>query len=339
MKMVKKITPEEIRVLVDAFKIIGDPKDRNRDQAMVQVAEAIELPIRKTVLSGDIVTNIFERMNYEPGQNPEFTVDFLTPGDEAEFYAYVMPGEGQLPSRRVESTRLFVPTYNLGNRIECSLKYLRDGNWPIIQRMLEVLEFGFAKKMSDDGWQTIIRAGLDRNILINDPNASAGQFTPRLVTLLSSFMRRNGGGNAASVGRSKLTDLYVSPEAHMDIRAWGLDLIPDQVRTNIYYAQENSQDLINIFGVNVHAYDEFGEGQDYQNFYTNTLGASMAGTDVEIAVGLDRSRNDSFVMPVKQDIEITEDNTLHRQFRFGMYGWAEVGFAVLDTRRVLLASL
>ena len=152
-------------------------------------------------------------------------------------------------------------------------------------------------------------------------------------------MRRNGGGNSATPQRSKLTDLYVSPEAHMDIRAWGLDMVPDEVRANIYYASEGDQDLITVYGVRLQALDEFGEGQDYQTYYTSTLGGTLASSDVELVVGLDRQRDDSFVMPIRQDVEIFEDNTLHRRGLFGLYGHTELGFAVLDSRRTLLGSL
>jgi hypothetical protein len=54
---------------------------------------------------------------------------------------------------------------------------------------------------------------------------------------------------------------------------------------------------------------------------------------------MDMSINDSFLMPVKQEVTIFEDPTLHRQQRAGVYGWAELGFAVLDNRRILLGSL
>jgi len=49
-------------------------------------------------------------------------------------------------------------------------------------------------------------------------------------------------------------------------------------------------------------------------------------------------KNDSFIMPVKQEVQIFEDDTLHRHQRAGFYGWAELGFAVLDNRRILLGS-
>ena len=43
-------------------------------------------------------------------------------------------------------------------------------------------------------------------------------------------------------------------------------------------------------------------------------------------------------MPVKAQLEIFEDPTLHRQQRAGYYGFAEIGFGVLDNRRVILGS-
>jgi len=43
-------------------------------------------------------------------------------------------------------------------------------------------------------------------------------------------------------------------------------------------------------------------------------------------------------MPVKQEVTVFEDDTLHRQQKAGMYGFAEIGYGVLDSRRCLLGS-
>ena len=59
---------------------------------------------------------------------------------------------------------------------------------------------------------------------------------------------------------------------------------------------------------------------------------------LELVVGLDQSSNDSFVMPVKEQLQVYEDPTLHRQQRAGYYGWSELGFGVLDNRRIILGS-
>ena len=65
----------------------------------------------------------------------------------------------------------------------------------------------------------------------------------------------------------------------------------------------------------------------------------MPGGDSEVVVGLDLTKRDSFIMPVREQVQIYEDETLHRQKRAGFYGWAEIGYAVLDNRRVVLGSL
>lgn len=335
----EKLTKAEQTHILDKFKKAGSNNATEREQANADIAVAVTTPLRQTLLAGDIVGGIFSPEDFTTNPRVEYPLDLISPGDEANYYAYVIPGEGRIPERRVEADYLMVPTYMVGNSIDANLRFIRDANWPTIQRMMEILEAGFVKKMNDDGWQTILAAATDRNILINDPNASAGQFTPRLITLLSTYMRRNGGGNSATGGRSKLTDLYISPEAHMDIRAWGLDLIPDSVRANIYYADDTNGDLINVFGVRLHALDELGESQDYQTYFTSTLSGSLAASDVELVVGLDLQRNDSFVHPIREEVQVFEDNTMHRRNLFGLYARAEIGFAVLDSRRTLLGSL
>lgn len=97
-----------------------------------------------------------------------------------------------------------------------------------------------------------------------------------------------------------------------------------------------------LYGVILHAMTEFGVGQEYQLYLTNVLGASVTvndGTDQEFVVGLDRTTNDSFVSPVRQELQVFDDAAnLHRQQRAGFYGWMEHGFAVLDNRRLLLGT-
>lgn len=334
-----QLTKEDRNAILSKFKELISNDKAKAQAAMAEVATAIQVPLRETLLSGDIVGDIFEYMDFTDNPRVEFPLDVITPGQEREFYAYCSVGEGRIPERRVEGDFIMVTTYPISNSIDCTKRFIRDANWPVIQRMLEILEGGFIKKMNDDGWQTILSSALSRNMLIYDPNAAIGQFTPRLVTLMSTFMRRNGGGNSATLGRSRLTDLYVSPEAHMDMRAWTLLEVPDPVRTNIYYANEADQDLITVYGVKIHALDELGEGQEYQNYYSTTINGTMASTDVEMVIGLDLQQNGTFVHPVREDISITEDNTVDRRGIFSLYGCGEIGFAVLDSRRTVLGSI
>ena len=155
---------------------------------------------------------------------------------------------------------------------------------------------------------------------------------------MKTVMRRNGGGNSSSNNRGQLTDLYVSPEAMEDLRNWGIDQVDEVTRREIYVADDGAGVVNRVFGVNLHDLDELGEGQEYQLFFENVLSGTLSG-DAELVVGLDLRKRDSYIMPVREGVQIYEDDTLHRQKRAGFYGWAEQGFAVLDNRRVILGSL
>ena len=304
--------------------------------ATSELAKALELPLRQGVMSGNILDGIFEAINLQPGATAEFPLDFLAPGTEKEFVAFTIPNHGRIPERHVEGDYVMVPTYDVGASIDWLLKYARDARWDVVGRAMDVLQGQFVKKMNDDGWHTLLSAGADRNILIYDGDASSGMFSKRLVSLLKVVMRRNGGGNSTSINRGELTDLYISPEGHEDIRNWGVDEVDPVTRRDLIVGEGGL--LVRIFQVNLHTLDELGEGQEYQNFYTTDLSGTMPAGKNEIVVGLDLRNRDSFVMPVRAPVQVFEDDTLHRQRRAGMYGWAEHGFAALDTRRVLLGA-
>jgi hypothetical protein len=327
-------TPE----LTDLLVRSGSANKTEATVANAEFAKALELPLRQGVLNGDILDGIFEPIVLAQSATPEFPLDFLAPGTEKDFVAYTIPNHGYIPQRHVEGDYVMVPTYDIGASIDYLLKYARDARWDVVGRAMEVLEAQFVKKMNDDGWHTLLAAATDRAIIVTDSDADPGQFTKRLVSIMKTVMRRNGGGNSSSNNRGMLTDLYVSPEALEDIRNWGIDQVDEITRREIYTAADGS--INRVFGINLHDLDELGYGQEYQLFFENVLGgAGSMGSDKELVLGLDLRKRDSFIMPVRQEVQIFEDDTLHRQKRAGFYGWAEQGFAVLDNRRVLLGTL
>ena len=326
-------TPEFIELL----KQSGDSDKAIAMDAQREIAKALELPLRKGVLFGDVLGGIFEAMPLEPGATPEFPLDLLAPGTEIDHIAYTNPGNGRIPERHVEGDYVMVNTYGVSSSIDFLLRYAREANWNIVQRAMQVLESSFVKKMNDDGWHTLLAAAVDRNILVYDSDAAAGQFTKRLVSLMKTVMRRNGGGNNVTAP-GRLTDMYMSPEAIEDIRNWGIDQLDEVSRREIYVASDDGGPLTRVFGVNLHDLFEMGDGQEYQEYFLNDLGGSLEASDVELVIGLDQGANDSFVMPVKKTVEIFEDPALHRHQRQGYYGWAEIGFGVLDNRRVIAGS-
>jgi hypothetical protein len=332
--------------MVGLLRRAGDHSFETACAAQQELAKALTLPLRQGILKGDIVSGIFETVYFAPGTAVEFPLDFLAPGTEKDFIAYTVPAQGRIPEKHVSGDFVMVPTYEVADSIDFALKYARDARWDIVGRCMQVLEAGFVRKMNDDGWRTIISAGKSRNLTVYDAAATPGLFTKRLIALMKTIMRRNAGGNSTSVNRGHLTDLYVSPEAMEDMRSWDLAQVDDFTRREIYVAGEGNNEFgqTKIFGVNLHDIDELGVGQDYQSYFIDTLSGTVdfgSANDekLELAVGLDLEKDDSFVMPWRQEIEVFEDPTFHRQRRAGFYGFGEYGFSVLDNRRVLLGAL
>jgi hypothetical protein len=324
--------------LIELLVATASDNSAERNLAQEDFAKAITTPLRQAVLYGDIVRNIFTPVKYAPGTTVEWPLDLLAPGQEDEFVAFTSPGIGRPGERRVEGDYVTVPTYEIKNAIQWSLRYAREANWPIVARALRVLEAGFVKKINNDGWNVILTAVVDRDINVNDADAEVGQFTKRLVSLLKTVMIRNAGGNTASVGRGKLTDIFLSPEAVEDIRNWNVDQVDELTRREIYLSSDDGERLTRIFGVNLHPLNEFGQNQEYQLFVTDRLGAQLPAGDVELVVGLDMSADDSFIMPYKREIQIYHDDNLHRRGEEGYYGDGEFGWGVMDNRRVIAGS-
>ena len=325
-------TPEMDQLLTKAGSM-------NREESLAatrELAKALELPLRRGVMSGDILDGIFAPIRLAPGATSEFPLDFMSPGTEKEFVAYTIPNHGRIPERHVEGDYVMVPTYDVGASIDWLLKYARDARWDVVGRAMDVLQGQFVKKMNDDGWHTLISAGADRNVMIYDADAANGVFSKRLVSLMKVIMRRNGGGNSSSINRGEMPELYLSPEGIEDIRNWGVDEVDPVTRRELIVGDGGL--MTRIFNVNLHTLDELGVSQEYQNFYTGDLSGSFPGSKTELVVGLDLRNRDSFVMPVRAPVEVFEDDTLHRQRRAGLYGWAEHGFAALDTIRVVLGA-
>jgi hypothetical protein len=304
--------------------------------AQYEVAKALSLPLRDAILPGNIVSDIYGVYQLERGANPEWPLDLINPGEEDDYVSYVIPGNGRIPERSIESDYVTIPTYRIANSIDMLLRHVRDAQWNVLERAVQVMQAGFVKKINDDGWRVILGAGVDRNVLIYDADAVSGQFTKRLVSIMKVQTRRSGGGNSASLNRRRLTDLYLSPEALEDIRNWGLDQLDEITRREVYMAADGG--ITRVFGVNLHDIDELGAGQQYQNFYTNQLSGTLPGGDVEIVVGMDL-QNANFVMPVRETLAVFPDQALHRQQRVGYYGWFEGGFGCLDNRDVILGSI
>ena len=338
-RKIRKPTPEQVELL----RRTGSNNQAEALEAMHSLAQALQVPLRSALLDGDILGGIFAPEVLDPAATAEYPLDFYQTAQENDYVAYVIPSEGALPQRTICGDAITINTYDVGNAIDWPIKYARSARWNIVARAMEVLEAGFVKKMNTDGWRVIIAAGAGRTDylggapLVYDSAATAGQFTKRLVSLMKTTMTRLAGGNSTSVNRGRLTDLFISPEALEDIREWDSEEVDDLTRREIFTAGDGGGPMARIYGVNLHTLDELGVGQEFQTYFA-TLGVSMGTGDEEIVVGLDLSHGDSFVMPVKEELMIYEDDALFRRRKAGFWGTQEHGFAALDGRRCLLGS-
>ena len=314
---------------------------RNRDVAVAAqraMAQALDEPLRQGVFDEDNLGDIFRREVLAPGAQANYPLDFVRPGTEdLDFTAITLPKQGRVPERHVEGDELWVPTFQIANSIDWSLRYARDARFDVVGRALRVYQMGFTRKINEDGWHTLLAAADARGLVVNDSAATAGQFTKELVSKMQTAMTRNAGGNGNA---GKLTDLYISLEAMEDIRAYDISEIDDVTRRDIL--NSTPEGLANFYGTTLHFMTEFGVGQEYQLYMTSVLGRSVTAvdaTDQEFVLGLDKSTNDSFVQPIRQELTTFEAGPdMHRQQRAGVYGWMEHGFAVLDNRRVILGT-
>src|SRR5688572_3298628 len=68
----------------------------------LRLAKALQEPIKVGIMNGDIVSDIFDMDEFEPGQNVEYPIDIVTPENVGDFIAYSMPNHGAIPERHVE---------------------------------------------------------------------------------------------------------------------------------------------------------------------------------------------------------------------------------------------
>jgi hypothetical protein len=330
--------------MVDLLKRTASNDEKERTVAMQALAAALQVPLREGLLNGDILDNIFTPEPLDPGATAEYPLDLYQQHNDGQYVAYTISSEGAIPTRTVVSDSITVQTYKMGNSIDWLLDYARAARWNVVSRAMEVLQNGFIRKMNTDGWRVLISAAAGRTDyqggapMVFDSGATAGQFTKRLVSLMKTTMARLAGGNSTTPHRGRLTDLYVSEEALEDIREWDHDEVDDYTRQIIFNAQDESGPLAKIYGVNLHPLFELGVGQEFQNF-ANSIGVTMGTSDEEIVVGLDLSKSDSFVMPIKEPITVFDDPFLHRRGKAGVYAWTNLGFSCLDPRRVILGSI
>lgn len=270
-----------------------------------------------------------------------------------------MPGLSYVAQNFVEGIgeEVYVPTFSISTAADWKLTYARDSRIDIAQRAAQKAAKELAAYEEECGWRVIMPATTSafsgKGLLgsrpapiyeINPSAQGAGYLSKELINKMIVGFKR--------IGRT-LTDLYVAPEDAADIREWTDTDIDPVTRREIFQAAGmgslwnvtlhevqhlGATGLYNING-NASAWGKFkADGSEAYHGYTidNPNVTAADGTIDTLGetqvLGFDLTGNDSLVMPVRKEFEAHDDPALLRVQKQGFFGWAELGFACLDSR-------
>jgi len=321
-----------------------------------------------------LTTPILQKIELESIMRQLFAVEKLAPGAQAvypvaedfEIPVWVLPGLGYVAQNFIEGIgeEVYIPTFTIDTAADWKITYARDSRLDIAQKAAARAAKDLANYEEECGWRVIMPAATSsftgKGLLgsrpapiyeINPASTGAGYLSKELLNKMIVGFKR--------IGRT-LTDLYVSPEDAADIREWTDTDIDPVTRREIFQAAGmgkiwnvtlheiqhlGATGLYNING-NASAYGKFiangaGEYNAYSIENPNVTNADgTVGTLGETQViGFDMGANDSLVMPIRKEFEAHEDPTLLRVQKQGFFGWAELGFACLDSRMMGLGVI
>jgi len=314
-----------------------------------------------------LTTPILQKIELESIMRQLFSVERLAPGAQAvypiaedfEIPVWVLPGLGYAAQNFIEGIgeEVYVPTFTINASADWKITYARDSRIDIAQRATLRVAKDLANYEEECGWRVIVPAATSafsgKGLLgarpapiyeIGSTATGHGYLSKELVNKMMVGFKR--------IGRT-LTDLYVSPEDAADIREWTETDIDPITRREVFQAAG----MGSIWNVSLHEVQHLGapgmyningstseygkflaDGTDHYNAYnldnpnvTNADGTILTLGETQI-YGFDMTANDSLVMPVRKEYEAYEDPTLLRVQKQGFFGWAELGFACLDSR-------
>lgn len=324
-------------------------------------AAALTAPILQKIEMESIMRQLFAVERLAPGAQASYPV-----AEDFEIPVWVLPGLGYVAQNFIEGIgeEVYVPTFTIDTAADWKLTYARDSRIDIAQKAAIKAAKELANYEEECGWRVIMPAATSsfsgKGLLgsrpapiyeISPASTGAGYFSKELMNKMITGFER--------IGR-KLTDLYISPEDMADIREWTDTDIDPVTRREIFQASG----MGSIWGVNLHVIPHLGATGLYNiNGNDSAFGKFVADTNEEYnaytlenpnvtsadgtisilgetqVIGFDMTVNDSLVMPIRKEFEAHDDPTLLRVQKAGFFGWAEIGFACLDSRMMGLGVI
>lgn len=328
--------------------------------AFKEFAAALTVPILQEVRERSVARQLFAEERLAPGAMAVYPV-----ADDFEVPVWVLPGLGYVAQNFIEGIGedVYVPTFTIDASANWKLTYARDGRVDIAARAARNMARSIAEYEEESAWRVLVPAATTnfsgQGLLkarsapiyeVDPASPGAGYLSKELINKMMVGMVRND---------RQLTELWVSPEDMADIREWTDTDVDPITRREIFVAAGMGRiwnvNLVEMkhlgatgkFNINdaTSSYGIFKESGNAFNDYTltnpNVVDANgQVTTAGETQVyGFDRTVNDSLVMPIRQEFTVFDDPTLHRKQQQGVYGWEEVGFAVLDSRMMAIGVI
>lgn len=225
------------------------------------------------------------------------------PVDMGSVNAWVMPLNGSVAQNIVEGEELFIPTYTIQTSVEYKEQYAREGRYDVAARAKEKMLNAIVTKEEVDGW-TVIRAAATaaRTVTIG------GGTTLSKALLNKMFVKMASSTNQ----QYKIDSIFCSPTRFGDIREWTETQIDQVTQREIWQAGG----LTTVWGAKVYELPSLGDNEVY-GFDSRVFG----------------------VMPVRWDLQTRDNPIAVLALRVGIIAWEEIGFAALDNRGVVKATI
>ncbi len=346
--------------MMDLFRATAEIQTQEGLAAYRAFAAALTTPILQKIELESIMRNLFAVERLAPGAQAVYPI-----AEDFEIPVWVLPGLGYVAQNFIEGIgeEVYVPTFTIDASADWKITYARDSRIDIPQRAAARAAKDLANYEEECGWRVIMPAATSafsgKGLLgsrpapiyeINPVSTGAGYLSKELINKMIVGFKRTG---------RTLTDLYVAPEDAADIREWTDTDIDPVTRREIFQAAgmgmiwnvslHEVQHLGATGMYNINSSDsEYGKflatGVEFNNYTLDNPNKTAADGTIDTLgetqiLGFDLGTNDSLVMPIRKDYEAYDDPTLLRVQKQGFFGWAELGFACLDSRMLGLGVI
>ena len=343
MKLRLKNTPEQVELI----KAMGSRDTTVAREATEAFAAFLGPVVNKVLMQASTASAIYTDLAFDEDDSPSIPLDLFAGEGEGYVTTWSQTVAGGLPSSTVEGfSEMKVSTYRLDSAVSFLKRYARRGRLDVVSKAVERMSNEVLVKQERNAWAVILKALANSgNVIEKAGGADSTLQLSMLNALITTVKRINtsyaGGSTTDAYG---LTDLFISPEAKEDIRAFAYQPIttsntnlPDSVREGIYTGAGTQE----IYGISIHELIELGEGKKYQTLFSDFYsGGTWDSTTDELLVGLDLTK-DAFVRPVARQAEsggvftaLPDDQFLSRSEKIGFYGFLEEGRVCIDSRAI-----